>query len=303
MSINQSIPQHSKPLFNFEDVKTAHNEKYIKSYYHELSDFLPLHTHAFYEINIISSGAGKHRFGDKEILTRKGDIFIIPPHTRHGYSCNEKLKVYHILLSELFVATFSRLLKNMKGYDLLFNYEPMLRGRINENFYLRSGDIPTDTVKTFIDLIEGCSEGDEIYEAEKLSHVLSLIAALSKAIHELKPLACDSFPDKHTLSLIESMEYIEMHFAEKIDIKDLSQRTALSYSTYLRYFKKLSGSTPTEYQNACRIKNASSRLLNTTDSIMNIGLDCGFYDSSHFIREFLRLTGLTPTEFRRDKRN
>jgi len=301
MSIIERIPEHRISVFKFEDVRSRPGGRYVKSYYHDLTRFLPYHTHDFYEINIVYSGVGKHQLAGRELLTQKGDVFIIPPHARHGYSCHETLTVYHILLSNLFVANFDQLLKKMRGYDLLFNFEPMLREHVEKAFYLKAGDIPFEVLKTHIDRIEFCTQTEEDYETEKAAHVLSLIATLSKSIHELKPLNIEALPNEHVLTVIESMEYIEGHCEEKLDFMKMPLRSALSYSTYLKYFKKLSGTTPAKYQNSCRIRKAVGMLLNSNDSILTIALSCGFYDSSHFIREFMKEKQVSPSDFRQGK--
>jgi len=93
MSLFEQIPAHSVSTFSFEHVFSPHNDSYVKSYFHLIDDFLPYHTHDFYEINIVYDGTGKHIFGEKEILTGRGDVFIIPPHEKHGYSSNGNLNV------------------------------------------------------------------------------------------------------------------------------------------------------------------------------------------------------------------
>lgn len=300
MSFYSPIPKHSKPLFAFEDVQDRHNSPYLKSYYHHFPDFIPHHTHDFFEINIVTAGVGKHLLAGRELLTQKGDVFVIPPHTRHGYSCKEGMTVYHILLSNLFLANFSPLLEKMRGYDLLFHYEPLLREHLVQPFYLKAGDIPFEILKRSIDLIEDCGASEQLaYETEKVAHALSLIAALSKTIHDLKPLHPDAFPNEHVLTIIESMDYIDTHAEEKLDFRELARRSALSYSTYLRYFKALSGTTPVRYQTDCRIQKAVTLLLNSNDSILEIALSCGFYDSSHFIREFVKRKNSSPGDFRK----
>ena len=62
------IPLHNTSLFKFENVHYDKNCKYVKSYYHHLNDFLPYHTHDFYEINIVYSGVGIHKLEKREIL-------------------------------------------------------------------------------------------------------------------------------------------------------------------------------------------------------------------------------------------
>ncbi len=287
-------------VWSFDEAQGRSKREYIKSYYHILDDALAFHTHDFYEINIVSGGAGKHRIEDREIIAQKGDIFIIPPNVGHGYSCKDKMTVYHILLSNGFMTAFAPFFEKLPGYDMLFNIEPMLRSRLQRAYYLRSDRISFDTVKQHISMIEG-GKDEKIpgNDTETAFHVLSLIAALSKRMYLLGSFNDPEIANDRVLTIIESMEYIERHCGEKLNYKDVAAKCAISYSTYLRTFKRLSGVTPAEYQMNCRIRSAADLLKNSDESVLSVALSCGFYDSSHFIREFTKRKGLTPSEFRK----
>lgn len=304
MNILDQFPVHERFLWRFEDAQNGLHKDYIKSYYHNLTAYIPCHMHDFFEINIITHGAGKHLIEQRDILTQKGDVFIIPPHIRHGYSCHDNMTVYHILLSNRFMAIFAPYLEQLSGYKMLFNIEPVLRSRIDKGYYLRSDDISFELIRQYISLLEDGHKSDPAsYEPEQAFHVLSLIAVMSRQIHELKPFHTQQLPEQHVLTLIESLEYIEHHFSEKLNFQTISTHCAMSYATYLRLFKKLSGVTPTEYQMNCRITHAANLLRSSEETILSIALTCGFYDSSHFIREFIRKKGVSPAEYRKNDKN
>jgi AraC family transcriptional regulator len=49
-----------------------------------------------------------------------------------------------------------------------------------------------------------------------------------------------------------------------------------------------------------RIKRAKQQLRDPKRSIVDVGLDAGFQNSSHFARMFRKLEGTTPSKFRAD---
>ena len=288
-------------VWTFEEAQGRMSKEYIKSYYHALDGVLEYHTHDFYEINIIYNGNGTHRIVEREVITQRGDIFIIPPGVRHGYDCKGKMAVYHILLSNSFMTEFAPFFEKLAGYNMLFSIEPMLRSRLERSYYLKSDSIAFETLKGYIALIEGGNDGKiQNNGIETAFHVLSLIATLSKRMYLLRS-AEGAEEDVRVLTLIGSMEYIEDHFAEKLNFCDIASRCAISYSTYLRLFKRLSGITPAEYQMRCRIKRAAELLKNGDESVLSVALSCGFYDSSHFIREFTKRKGISPSCLRRSR--
>ena len=293
-------PVHKIYFWKFEDAQGGIRKRYIKSYFHEVRDLLPYHTHDFFEINIVWQGAGKHLIEQQEILTQKGDVFVIPPHVRHGYACKDSLTVYHILLSQNFMYAFAPYLEALPGYRMLFSIEPVLRSRIEKAYYLKQENVSFELLRQYIRLIgEDLPGVSADNEPQSALHVCSLIAALSGQMNVLRPMPVEELPEAHALTLIESMEYIAAHSAEKISFQQAAERCAISYSTYLRLFRKVAGVTPTEYQLNCRIENAARMLHGTNETILSIALSCGFYDSSHFIREFIREKGCSPSEYRK----
>jgi len=296
MPIFHPIPPHSTSQFHFDAVPYGRGRRYVKTYYHSLRDCLPLHTHDFYEINVICRGVGTHRLGKREILTRRGDVFILPPYRTHGYSCSGDLVVYHVLLSRAFTETFAPLLEAMQGYRSLFDWEPLLREHTESTRYLTSEDCPEESLQQAIDRLEECKSTED--EAAATAHTLSLIAMLCRACHRRKEFPEESLPRKKALTVVESMEKMALAPEEKWDVETLAAQAALSYSSYLRYFKELSGTTPSRFLTRCRIRRGAELLLHTRESILSVALSCGFFDSSHFIREFKREMGLSPARFR-----
>ena len=179
MSLSRAIPDHNRFLWSFEQAQGELGQRqYIKSYYHHLDKALDFHMHDFYEINIITSGTGKHIIEQRELLAQRGDVFIIPPFVGHGYLCAERMTVYHLLLSHSFMASFAPFLERLPGYRMLFDIEPMLRGRLEQPFFLRADADTAELIRHHVSLIEASAQG----ESEALLHALSLIATLTGAI-------------------------------------------------------------------------------------------------------------------------
>ena len=65
-----------------------------------------------------------------------------------------------------------------------------------------------------------------------------------------------------------------------------------------RSFRRYYGRTMTDYVSHRRLDQARARLASRDQSIVEIALDLGFADQSHFSRAFRRLEGLTPGKYR-----
>ena len=89
---------------------------------------------------------------------------------------------------------------------------------------------------------------------------------------------------------------------ENLAIPDLSNQSIaaqLSISeVYLRkLFHQHYQTSPRQYLLKQRMQKAMYLLINTTLSITEISVECGFTNLYHFCRTFKQRTGLTPTEY------
>lgn len=109
-----------------------------------------------------------------------------------------------------------------------------------------------------------------------------------------------SAADKQKVSRYkEIVSYMETHYAEHISLQDLADVVACNSQYLCRFFKEITGSTPIQYLIACRIEHACTLLSDTTMSVLEISMECGFDNVSYFIRKFRQLKGCTPNQFRK----
>ncbi|MCM1154038.1 MAG: AraC family transcriptional regulator [Roseburia sp.] len=94
-------------------------------------------------------------------------------------------------------------------------------------------------------------------------------------------------------------DYLDTHYAEKINLEDLSSRFFISKFHLAREYKKRYGVTIGNDLTNKRISHAKSMLRFSDDSIENISLDCGFQDAGYFIKVFKRAENMTPLEYRK----
>jgi AraC-like DNA-binding protein len=91
------------------------------------------------------------------------------------------------------------------------------------------------------------------------------------------------------------IQYLEENYNSNIKIDDLANK--LGYNKYyiLHLFKEEIGISLHQYIIQLRIKRAKQK--NGNNNLLNIALENGFFDQSHFIKHFKKYEGITPKEY------
>jgi len=270
----------------------------VKVYYHRNDFPIGMHSHSFYEINIVDRGTGRHYIESHSCAASAGCVFVLPPEIRHGYWETSGLSIFHILLSCTYMERWQEELRALPGYPTLFEIEPMLRQERRDNLFLTldsarlAGLIPE--LDALLELEHSTYPGAS---AIKCARTFALIGTLCQAVSAQYSAALQK-PQQASAVLMQSMEYIHQNFCDKLSIDALAQRAQMSRSSFLRGFHRLAGCSPIQYQMQCRITCAKELMCCTDSSITRISQDCGFYDVSQFGKLFLRAEGICPRKYR-----
>ncbi|MBC9250474.1 AraC family transcriptional regulator [Pseudomonas alcaligenes] len=117
---------------------------------------------------------------------------------------------------------------------------------------------------------------------------------------------CNGLPDSIRLTkehqkhqvLQKAMLYIDQHFRDSVDQKELAQRCGMTPFRFCRVFKEVYGQGFMEYILRKRMDFAKELLHNSQMPITSIGYEAGFKDPSYFARAFKQCIGCTPSDYR-----
>lgn len=99
-------------------------------------------------------------------------------------------------------------------------------------------------------------------------------------------------------SIQVTIDYIENHLDDEIDIDALANMAALSPFYFQRLFKRLVKKPPAEYVKSRRLAVAIDKLRDTDKRILDVALELGFCSHEHFTRAFKQAFGMTPEAYR-----
>jgi len=265
------------------DEEYLDNDKFVNVYLHEDYD-VKMHSHQFYEINIIINGDGRHYIGDTDLAAHTGDVFVIPPEIPHGYYTNGRLDIYHILIKNVFLSRYREELLELPGYDILFNFEPLIRQFSGTEMNLNISTVKLEEIKKELENIRFAEENGRYFYENIL--ILNFISKLGKLLN--KKLKNDNGSTRENREIIAVMEYIKDNLGNKITLSKIAKFGNMSTATLNRRFREYLNISPMEYVTKCRVNLARELIDEKKCTKAEIAQICGFYDSVHMNKTLIK---------------
>ena len=98
--------------------------------------------------------------------------------------------------------------------------------------------------------------------------------------------------------VIDTRNYINLHYAERITLDDLARSISINKFYLQKLFKRYFGLSPNEYLIHTRLTRAKQLLRTTALPISQIAMDVGINNIGHFITLFKRYEEITPSAYR-----
>ena len=102
--------------------------------------------------------------------------------------------------------------------------------------------------------------------------------------------------------LRRTLAYIQAHLEEPISLTTLAAMAQMSPTHFAHLFKEATGLPPHQYVILCRMEHAKRLLADTDMPLIEVGLQVGCMDQSHFTALFRTHVAMTPKAYRRHTR-
>jgi AraC-like DNA-binding protein len=253
----------------------------------------PVHVHSEYELNFVENAAGARRIvGDSvEEIDNLELTLIASANLAHGW-----LNHYCIskTIKEITIQFHSDLID-----DILLQKNQFLS--LKEMFDKAAYGItfPRDAISGVKDRLYSLAQ-----KQEGAHSVLTLIGilhdlSLSQSIRVLSSKSFVIREQNYDSRRIESaFNYMLENYDKEIRLSDIAKKVGMTDIAFSRFFKKRTSKNYIDSLNDIRLGYAARMLVNTTHSISEICLLCGFNNISNFNRIFKKKKGCTPTKFR-----
>ena len=173
---------------------------------------------------------------------------------------------------------------------LITKYPRNIVGKIFDGYHVSCENMHKLETNRLDELVEKLARSDEKDKISIVVGIISLVRSVSS--NEIK-----EFPivNEVKCTILRNVRY-------DLSAREIAEKVGMSMYYMMHSFKKQMGITITEYKNTLKIDHAKNMLVNTELSITDIGLACGFENSSYFSKMFARRTGLSPTKYRKNMR-
>jgi len=96
-------------------------------------------------------------------------------------------------------------------------------------------------------------------------------------------------------------DWMAEHVADEFNLDRLAAQGGLSKFYFNRLFKSAIGVSPSHYHINLRVNEAKRLLRETRKSVVEVALEIGYANPSHFAQLFRRATGLSPSDYRQQR--
>lgn len=230
--------------------------------------------------------------GENEVPYNKGTITVIPknfPHHTVGDDSRPQKWEYLFVDEE-------RLLKSVFAGRSVGIGE-LIRKLNSQMLIIQQGENEQITWLVRA-LLEEMREKRRLYKEAVNGELLALLLAVARLKPEQFVIGDSLISDKNLEYVLSTVEYIEQHYMDKLDVGQLVKLSHMSESHFRRKFKEYMNISPGEYINFVRIQKACELLAKSDDSIKHIGIQCGFQEATAFIRNFKKFVGQVPQKWR-----
>ncbi|MEP6930069.1 MAG: helix-turn-helix domain-containing protein [Flavobacterium sp.] len=109
-----------------------------------------------------------------------------------------------------------------------------------------------------------------------------------------------SFQEISHLSIRKVCEWLLNNLSEELTVEKLAEQAVMSPRNFARIFVRELNTTPLKYIDRLRVETACQYLLETQESLDEIGTRCGVKNAENLRRLFLKVLDTTPTHYRKN---
>lgn len=275
----------------FEKINVPNKHSFIAREIQLAEREVKIHSHNNFELNFITSGAGRRIVGNNISSFEQNDLVLLGPEVPH---CWEILKSPNNKPPACITIHFYENIIRSDFFNIpeLEEVEELLKDA-NRGISFKGIKVK-EIKKTF----------EQIVKLKGLESYIELLKVFNKLLQNsnrdyLSDTTVYSKNFSKDLGQINKVyEYVFINIEEGIKLKEVSDLINMAPGSFCRYFKKKTRMTFMEYVKKVRIGLATKMLIETDKSITQICFDSGYNNLANFNFYFKTIMNSTPSQYR-----
>ncbi|GIP33244.1 AraC family transcriptional regulator [Paenibacillus sp. J2TS4] len=231
-----------------------------------------------YSIHFVREGQVKLERGEESVILRQGDLFCLFPQIAYSYQVVPSSSPLQMCWLAIDGGQVPSLLQ--------------AAGVVRERPY-REQAVGSHVNATLDALM------DTLRELRGTSSSLAILAFIYQLFSQLAVRQANSPPVKRSAWVQQSVDFMNLHFAEGITIQDAANYAGVHRSHFSTVFTEQMGVPPLRYLQKLKMDKAARLLQDTSLPITEIALSTGYPDLFSFSKAFAKYFGQPPSHYRK----
>ena len=279
----------------FEKIIEKKDESFFIGIFQDNLEKSTWHYHNNFEISFITEGSGKRIVADSIEEFQPGDLAFIGPNLPHVWIVDKETRMPSKRTLEMVFLQFT-----------LNILSPQLLSLPEFSNVKRALDLSERGIQivghTLNEVSEIMLQLPYLKSFERMLHFFMLMDIIGRSETNIQLASKEYLKIRFTTGnkrIATIHEYLMNHYRDEVDLKILAALVNMAEGSLCRLFKMNMGITIFEYLNKIKTDFACKLLMDHDLSVMEVCLDSGFNNVSHFNKQFKRRTGVPPSEFRK----
>ncbi len=248
-------------------------------------------------IGFVIKGTKYVYYGDVRQTVSAGDVFFFSNGTHYTEDVPDGNKPFEQIVFYYTPQQLSRILSHLSiNYQMKIGYtQPTFKENIRE--YAHASCQAWGTIKNFFMTANQYIKDDlfsEDHTAENIKMTELIYLIVSQHDCCIKNKIMENVDEKKD----NFEQIIYKNIFNDVSVEDLAQLSGRSMTSFKKEFRKIFCEPPHKWFIQQRLMHSRLLLISTSRSIAEIGNECTFPNTSHYIKLFKKQFGMTPAAYR-----
>ncbi|MCW3790259.1 AraC family transcriptional regulator [Paenibacillus sp. LS1] len=257
---------------------------------HNINGYIPMHWHEEFQFVLIIKGQAIFQIQEEQVIMDEGEALFINSGCLHlAKDLNNSGCIYtclnvspsFILSQELFrTYVYPYIEATNLSYILLTTKEQWA----------------TNIIDAILEIDRLIQQSPAIYEIDISIKLAQIWRNLIVNGFQLEYKESEMLKNQR---MKEMLNWIHLHYTERIVLEDIARAGHLSRSECCRYFKRFVKETPLNYVMEYRIQKSLLLLQQPQYNVTDVAYQVGFNSTSYFINQFKKSMNITPLAYKK----